>query len=128
MAKYRKKPVVVDAVQWFRVGDHPDVVACDRNIMPDIRMTSICERCRLYKVADGSYTHGWIKTLEGGHIVCPSDFVVTLKGDVYPCKHAVFDETYQKLPMCKECKDTALDSFGLCPKCAPSPTEADLAG
>jgi len=25
MAKYRKKPVVVEAAQWFKNGDHPAV-------------------------------------------------------------------------------------------------------
>ena len=47
MAKYRKKPVVIEAIQWFRMGDHPKV--------------------SLWK--DGT---GWIKTLEGGHIVSDS--------------------------------------------------------
>lgn len=25
MPKYRKKPVVVEAIQWFKIGDHPKV-------------------------------------------------------------------------------------------------------
>ncbi len=60
-------------------------------------MAKICEHCRLYKFADGTgYTHGWIKTLEGGHIVCPGDFIITgVKGEVYPCKHDIFDQTYE---------------------------------
>ena len=24
MSKYRKKPVVIEATQWFKNGDHPD--------------------------------------------------------------------------------------------------------
>ena len=83
MSKYRKKPVVIDAVQWFDHGDHPSV----SNEAP---MFSRCDIC-----AKDSDLHGWIKTLEGGHLVCPGDWIITgVEGEHYPCKPSIFEKTY----------------------------------
>ena len=104
---YRKKPVVIEATQWFRNGDHPDDfsdrdnadsspparegMVVKRYRRPDKPGSSRCETC--------SYTfndHGWIETLEGGHIVCPGDFIITgVAGERYPCKPDIFDQTYE---------------------------------
>ena len=91
MAKYRKKPVVVDATQWFKDGGHIEVIYPQPNISKkaDIR----CEYCLK---AIGK--HGWIKTLKGGHIVCPADWIITgVKGEFYPCKPDIFEATYEKV-------------------------------
>lgn len=108
--KFRKKPVVIDAVQWFKNGDHPyddllrpfedtgaipsepregAVVRYFRR--PDDSGGRLCEYCRRTM-----HDHGWIDTLEGGHIVCPGDFVITgVKGERYPCKPDIFAQTYE---------------------------------
>ena len=71
--KYRKKPVVIEATQWFKHGDHPEVKA-------------------LFAYKDG----GWIQTLEGGHVVTPGDWIITgVKGEHYPCKPDIFEATYE---------------------------------
>ena len=76
--KYRKKPVVIEATQWFKHGDHPMVT-----IMP-----------RGYESAN----NGWIHTLEGGHIVTSGDFIITgVKGEHYPCKPDIFEMTYEEV-------------------------------
>lgn len=71
MPAYRKKPVVIEGTQWFKDGDHPAV---------------------------GPYSgsaYGWIKTLEGGHIVKPSDWIITgVAGEHYPCRADIFTATY----------------------------------
>lgn len=73
--KYRKKPVVVEATQWFKMGDHPKVTILPRGLDAD---------------------KGWIHTLEGGHIVCPGDWIITgVKGEHYPCKPDIFELTYE---------------------------------
>ena len=75
MAKYRKKPVVIEATQWFKHGDHPKVVP--------------------YTLSE-DYEDGWIDTLEGGHIVKPGDWIITgVKGEHYPCKPDIFELTYE---------------------------------
>lgn len=106
--RYRKRPVVIDASQWFKNGDHPHdgnerfekgiykgqkyeglVVRYYRT--PALDGQSVCKHC-----ADIMHNHGWIDTLEGGHIVCPGDWIITgVKGERYPCKPDVFEATYE---------------------------------
>ena len=76
--KYRKKPVEIEATQWFKHGDHPKVT-----IMPRGRESA---------------NKGWIHTLEGGHEVTPGDWIITgVKGEHYPCKPDIFEMTYEKV-------------------------------
>lgn len=117
MAKYRKKPVVIEATQWFKNGDHPldyanpdkgfvggavyslayrkernwegDVVRYYRD--PQISGELKCSIC-----GNKYHDHGWIDTLEDGHIVCPGDWIITgVKGEHYPCKPDIFEMTYE---------------------------------
>ena len=83
---YRKKPVIVEAVQWRGIGDHPNVLKLEQY------KPVMCEECG--KSLQG--THGWIRTKEGGHIVCPGDYIVTgIRGEQYPVKDEIFQETYE---------------------------------
>lgn len=87
MPKFRKKPVEVEAVEWNKAGDHPAVGHYSDDSTP-------CHYCHL-----PIYGHGWIDTLEGGHIVCPGDYVVTgVQGENYPVKPSIFRQTYAPLP------------------------------
>ena len=108
MPKFRKKPVVIEAHQWFRNGDHPDdqckqstgadgksfpwegkVVRYYRH--PKVDALKKCDHC-----LNTMHVHGWIDTLEGGHTVCPGDWIITgVKGERYPCKPDIFEETYE---------------------------------
>ena len=87
--KFRKKPVVVEAVQWFKDGDHAKVSNL-RNPDP-----LDCELCgKPYR------KHGTIRTLEDtdkmGHLVCPEDWVIKgVKGEHYACKPDIFAATYE---------------------------------
>jgi hypothetical protein len=75
--KYRKKPVVIEATPWFKMGDHPEVYM-KPHMMNDL--------------------WGYIKTLEGEHIVTPGDFIITgVKGEHYPCKPDIFALTYEEV-------------------------------
>ena len=76
---FRKKPVVIEATQWFKMGDHPAVIK-----MPDW-------------VVGFDNEKGWVETLEGGHIVTPGDWIITgVQGEHYPCKPDIFEATYEK--------------------------------
>lgn len=106
--KFRKKPTVIEATRWFKNGDHPldytndkegktrqqfdwegDVVRRFRR--PDVQGATPCKHCGNIMNA-----HGWVDTLEGGHIVCPGDWIVTgVKGEMYPVKPDIFAETYE---------------------------------
>ena len=116
--KYRKKPVVIDASQWFKNGDHPldyanDIEGLERGEVrvftgahakahdwsgqvvrryrhPNVSGEKLCEQCGLTH-----HWHGWIDTLEQGHRVCPGDWIITgVAGERYPCKPAIFAATY----------------------------------
>lgn len=84
MTKYRKKPIEIEASRWIAAGDHPEVRTHDAH--HDNR----CAKCTL-ELRD----HGWIDTLEGGHIVCPGDWIIMgVQGEFYPCKPDIFEATY----------------------------------
>jgi len=71
--RVRKRPIVVEATQWWKHGDHPEV--------------------RIH-----SPTQGFITTLEGGHVVSPGDWVIRgVAGEHYPCKPEIFEKTYEKV-------------------------------
>ena len=101
--KFKKKPVVIDATQWFKNGDHPldsavDEDGCEFEGMivryyrhPAMNGQFPCKQC-----GKKLHDHGWIDTLEGGHIVCPGDWVITgVNGEYYPCKPDIFEKTYE---------------------------------
>lgn len=89
--KFRKKPVVIEASQWFKNGDHPKVDG--HEFFPFMR-------CSCWPAI---VSHGYIETLEGGHIVCPGDWIITgIVGEHYPCKPDIFKATYEPVTGEKE--------------------------
>jgi len=100
MGKYRKKPVVIDAVQWMTLGDHPSVRGTSYAEVSRVLGTSGCSREEPYW---GWHVMGMIDTLEGAHAVIPGDWVITgVRGEVYPCKDGIFRETYEEVTDLKE--------------------------
>jgi hypothetical protein len=85
--KYRKRPVVVEASQWWKPGDHAAVVHPIPAGVPIVKA--------------GLATHaveamGAIQTLEGWILVSPGDFVIRgVHGEFYPCKPDIFEKTYE---------------------------------
>lgn len=85
MPKFRKKPVVIEAVRWFKHGDHPEVVPVPYDHPVDRNSIRIGE-------------WGWVQTLEGGHLVSPGDWIIKgVKGEFYPCKPDIFEATYERV-------------------------------
>lgn len=79
--KFRKKPVVIDAVQFDANGDWPSCVFA----WPDEHGA---------RPRDTSF--GYIKTLEGKMSVCHGDWIITgIAGENYPCKPDIFEATYE---------------------------------
>lgn len=107
--KFKSKPKEIQATQWFKNGDHPKdnsiVIAEGDSDHPSLSEGKIvryfrrpdcdghkeCEKCK-----QAFHWHGWIDTLEGGHIVCPGDWIITgIKGENYPCKPDIFELSYE---------------------------------
>lgn len=110
--KYRKKPVVIEATQWFQSGDHPeDNREVFENKSTREKFLGEGKVVRYFRRPDVSgesvhegengcgrkfHDHGWIDTLEGGYVVCPGDWIITgVKGERYPCKPDIFAATYE---------------------------------
>ena len=104
--KYKKLPIIIDAEQWFKVKydreaghgiEEKDMPIYHLSVgyfrHPEINGEKRCDICKnIYHV------HGWIDTLEGGHTVCPGDWIITgIKGEHYPCKPDIFEATYEKV-------------------------------
>lgn len=84
MAKYIKKPVEIEAVLW------------DGNKVSEITPW-ISEALK----NDTIISHNdkiVIRTLEGQLFASPGDYIIKgIKGELYPCKPDIFNETYEKL-------------------------------
>lgn len=92
--KYKKKPVVIEATQWFKLGDHPDVM--DYHTAWDLGHR--CFNPSHLLTISNPHGKGLIQTLEGWHEVTPSDYVITgVQGETYACKADIFELTYEEL-------------------------------
>ena len=87
MAKYRKKPVVIDAWHWQGISL--------------LHATSFCKARGLPKFHMGSrngITGLIIPTLKGDMVAQCGDWIIKgIKGEYYPCKFDIFVATYEKV-------------------------------
>ena len=119
MPKFRKKPVVIEANQWFKNGDHPKDYSKTHDGLEDGEMRQFSPEYRKARDWEGDliryyrrpkcdgenlcrhcnvrmHEHGWIDTLEAGHNVCPGDWIIQgIAGEFYPCKPDIFAATYE---------------------------------
>lgn len=78
MAKYRKKPVVIDAIQWNG----------NKDMLPEIKTFM-----GYFQYANGNLI---IQTLEGNMQASPGDYIIKgVNGEFYPCKPDIFEKTYE---------------------------------
>ena len=78
--KYRKKPVVIEAIQW--TGKNPLEISAWANK-------------RFSRTRDNYLI---IETLEGSHYAKKGDWIIKgVKGEFYPCKPNIFEMTYEKV-------------------------------
>jgi hypothetical protein len=86
MAKYRKKPVVIEAWQWngdFIHETDPDWI--QKAMETDIVAVRVAPE-----------VHIEIRTLEGKMTGSIGDFIIRgVKGEIYPCKPDIFAATYE---------------------------------
>lgn len=91
MAKYRKKPVVIDAFLWTGGKDQkedPEWIV-DALEQGEVEITHRC-------TSDYKHEALIIKTLEGTMTASPGDYIIKgVQGEIYPCKPDIFEETYE---------------------------------
>jgi hypothetical protein len=84
--KYRKKPVVIEAVQHF-----VDMTQRPVEVSPTWLLDAV-----LGGVVVTSGGDTFIKTLEGNMLVSDGDWIIRgVKGELYPCKRDIFAATYE---------------------------------
>ena len=90
--KYRKKPVVIEAVQWN-----------GRNLE---EIKEFVGDSLIYEISDAAWKVGkgvpsvymGIKTLEGTHICSKGDYIIKgVQGEFYPCKPDIWKQTYEQV-------------------------------
>lgn len=87
MAKFRKKPVEVEAFQFYEYLDYSN------RTIP----VWFCNAVISGVVTDNG-DHLIIKTLEGDHKAEPGDYIIQgVKGELYPCKPDIFEMTYEEV-------------------------------
>lgn len=95
MKKYRKRPVVIEATQWQKHGDHSAVRKTSYAEVATLLGTSGCSREKPYWIWSSM---GVIETLEGPFVVIPGDWIIKgVKGEIYPCKPDIFHLTYEEV-------------------------------
>ncbi|HUV64116.1 MAG TPA: hypothetical protein VMW24_09465 [Sedimentisphaerales bacterium] len=88
MAKYRKKPVVIDAFQWT---GGPDQTEDPEWIVEAIKNRSV----RFARIDELDVTM-MIDTLEGTMSARIGDYIIRgIQGELYPCKPDIFERTYE---------------------------------
>ena len=79
--RYRKKPVVIEAVQY-----HDYMLPTDDEWPKGLQADCL----------EGQWTLPYIRTLEGVMQVRDGDWIITgVAGEAYPCKPDIFEATYE---------------------------------
>jgi hypothetical protein len=91
MSKWRKKPVVIEAVQYK--GHNRDEI----NAFVGADLKTELESETAYIAGKGAPIFSLtIPTLEGDHKAMPGDWIIKgIKGEFYPCKPDIFEKTYE---------------------------------
>ena len=79
MTRYRKKPIIIDAIKWTRENAE--------------EVETFFEQASDFGLKDGIWS---IITLEGTMSAFPGDWIIKgVKGEFYPCKPDIFEATYE---------------------------------
>lgn len=91
--KFRKKPVIIEAIKFETDNEAGDI---NMNEIIDWINQGKNENERYKAWHDGTNIH--IETLEGTMRADCFDWIIKgVKGEFYPCKPDIFEETYEKV-------------------------------
>ena len=97
MARYRKKPVVIEAVQlrwdtWDEICEFAGVGEIEHGYPQGVFLDADGNITK-----DHNHTLGLaIPTLEGVMIARENDWIIKgVQGELYPCKPDIFEQTYE---------------------------------
>jgi len=89
--KFRKKPVVIEAIQWNNLNYE------EISNFVGVKLTPVLESETAYVANEGAPLFSLsIPTLEGVMKAMPSDWIIKgVNGEFYPCKPDIFEKTYE---------------------------------
>lgn len=94
MPKYRKKPVIVEAIKWDGDNELEIKNFVGNNLIIDlVREPMLTEKGFIPK-----WVELYIKTLEGDMKANRGDYIIKgVNGEFYPCKPDIFEKTYEEV-------------------------------
>lgn len=99
--KYRKKPVVIEAIQW--TGENVEEIKSFAGTSAVISYYFLPTKFSIkFEVSStpvkGSYIGLTIHTLEGDMQASFGDYIIQgINGEFYPCKPDIFEKTYERV-------------------------------
>ena len=91
--KYRKKPVIIEAVQWngLNFKEIQEFAGYDVAVLEEVR------KLNMDMHIPGDYRL-YIRTLEGVMDARKGDYIIKgVNGECYPCKPDIFEKTYEEV-------------------------------
>lgn len=93
MAKFRKKPVQIEAITWNELLEHGKKEVGNQGLINGMPWNFEYGGHPITHENDECYL---IPTLEGIHNMTPKDMLITgVNGEIYPCKLDIFRKTYE---------------------------------
>lgn len=91
MPKFRKKPVVIEAIQWNNLNHQEIIEFATGSYGPALESEAA------YQAGQGAPIFSMlIPTLEGTMKAMPGDWIIKgVNGEFYPCKPDIFEKTYE---------------------------------
>ncbi len=87
MAKFKKKPVVIEAIKW-------DGTLTGKHYI-DLLFQDLCTTSITYNKQDNIVSAWFIGTVIGHCRVSNGDYIIRgVNGEYYPCKPEIFEKTY----------------------------------
>ena len=95
--KYRKKPVVIEAIQWDGSRKSTKEVLEFMGQVVDTKLQISCDKFDDY-VSLANKEGLTIHTLEGDMTAQVGDYIIEgVNGEFYPCKPDIFEKTYEQV-------------------------------
>ena len=91
--KFRKKPVVIEAITFSELVEHGKTLVDEHLLVNGMPWAFSYNGHPITHERDDCYL---IPTLEGTMQFTPADMLITgVKGEIYPCKRDIFEATYE---------------------------------
>lgn len=104
MSKFRKRPVVIEAVQ-VPYNEYADDPGSGWREVPVWLQEAMDSELIIARFQSEDYWYYQISTLEGLMLASPDDWIIRgVQGELYPCKPDIFEATYEQIKEALTCE------------------------